>query len=149
MKDTWPHCGLINIPATPAVYSAAELLEQAKIARIAEITALQNVKLYTNITTAFPSGAATIQMRNADDWMNFLSAVTDATLLPAASPVSFRTLDNVTQTLTAAQLIAIGAAVLAVKKAILAAGWAHDDAVRALTAPEAVTTYDITIGWPA
>ena len=141
-------CVQITDAQADAIRNPLPTLAQAQAARIADVTTLQNAKLYSNIPAAFPSGTKIIQMRNSEDWVNFLTAITDASLLAGSDQVSFRTLDNVTQALTAAQLIAIGVTVIAVKKTILEQGWVHDDAIMALATVSAVQAYDITTGWP-
>ena len=140
-----------NHPDINRIYTVAQAIEK----RIKEVSVLQNSKVYSNIDATFPNGIKTIQFRNDLDWMNFLTSVTEAYSLPASTEVSYRTIDNVIQLLTANQLVAIGKYVDSIKKTILTQGWAHDDAIRALSvgaATEAqkitsIMAYDVTVGW--
>jgi hypothetical protein len=140
-----------NHPDINRIYTVAQAIEK----RIKEVSVLQNSKVYSNIDATFPNGIKTIQFRNDLDWMNFLTSVTEAYSLPAGVEVSYRTIDNVNQLLTANQLVTIGKYVDSIKKTILTQGWAHDDAIRALANTQgteeskiaAILAYDISIGW--
>lgn len=135
---------------TPPKYAS---LAEAKEAKLYEVDQLRLIKTFTDVPVIFPSGQTKeIQFRNEFDMNNLMSVATAGiALIVAGTPsaeVVYRTKDNTTQTITAAQMIAVGMAVLSAKQAVVSAAWGHKDAIRQLDTIEAVENYDLTIGWP-
>jgi len=146
MGDLWDGTNITPRPKYDTV-------EQARTAALSEVDRLRLQKTFTDIAVDFPSGdKKEIQFRNEFDMSNLMSVATAGIALivsgtPAAEVV-YRTKDNTTQTLTAAQMVAIGMAVLSAKQAVVSAAWAHKDAIRQLETIKAVEKYDLTKGWP-
>ena len=67
----------------------------------------------------------------------------------SADTVSFRDAEDVTHTLTGAEAVQFGLAVMQWVSAHYAAAWAHKDAIKALQAAgEDFSEYDLSQGWP-
>lgn len=127
--------------------------------RCADVESLYLEKLYTDTTVTFPDGDKVVQFRDSTDRGNLESVCLTAAGLVAigagATPMVYRTADDVNQALTATQMMNIGLAVSAAKQVIRDKGWAHKVALRAICAGagtdaekvEAITAYDITGGW--
>lgn len=99
----------------------------------------------------FPDGlTGTIQTRTALDLGNITGQALAALILQSqavAGPVlSFRDEQNVTHTMTPAQMVQMGMASSAFVSATYAAKWAHDAAIDAW---QGAKPYDISTGWPA
>jgi hypothetical protein len=126
-------------------------LESAKAKKLAMVNSLYQVKMYCPTPATFPNGIKNIQLRNASEYNMFLSSVTEAMLYvingAPSTNIIYRTEDNVTQTLTAQQMVAIGQSIKTLKTSIAQSSWNHKDAIRDLTTIESVNSYDITIGW--
>lgn len=99
-----------------------------------------------------PHGVLGLQLRDADDKANWLTLKDTARDLIAAGQgaalLPLRTTENVVLQLSAEQIVAVLGSMAAHGASVLAASWAHKDAIRALATVEPVATYDITTGWP-
>ena len=142
------------------VLTAAEQCSAACLSRCQEVDMLYATKIYTDVTAAFPDGDKVIQFRDSIDRSNLESVCAGATALVAlgqgATQMVYRTLDDVNQAVTAAQMATIGLAVLAAKQAITNQRWAHKDAICAIEADLLksdeqklidLAGYDIQAGW--
>ncbi len=125
-----------------------------------QVDVLLEVKMYTDVGAVFPTGTKTIQFRNNADRDNLRDVCAGATVLIAlgqgSTAMVYRTLDNVNQTITASEMLAIGLGVLNAKQALVSKAWEHKDALMticnntAITEAERITAmiaYDITAGW--
>lgn len=142
--------GLGNIPSP--YQTVNEILSTALTNKKNAVDKLCNSKIYTDTPAIFPSGIKNIQFRDQNDELNFTISIMDATInvvngLPLTN-VIYRTSDNITQTLTSAQLVTIGQTIKANKLAIKQAAWVHKDALSLLNTKELIDSYDITTGWP-
>lgn len=144
-------------PLTP---TAEELCTAACLSRCQEVDVLYSTKMFTDVTVTFPTGDKVIQFRDNTDRSNIESVCAGATALVAlgqgATQMVYRTLDDVNQVVTAAQMVAIGLAVLTTKQAITDQRWAHKDAICAIEADPLKTAeqklidiagYNILAGW--
>jgi len=148
--DPRPSDGSYVAEFTPPKYAS---LAEAKTARLSEVDQLRLTKTFTDVAVDFPSGdKKEIQFRNEFDMSNLMSVATAGiALIVSGAPtaeVVYRTKDNTTQTVTAAQMVSVGVAVLSAKQAVVSAAWTHKDAIRQLETIEAVEAYDLTVGWP-
>lgn len=127
-------------------------LEDAKIDVGRQIDALRIAKTFSDVDVQIKGAKKVVQLRNEFDLSNLLSvAVAGLALVVSgkpADPVVYRTQDNVTNELTAFEMITMGMQVMAAKQAVVSAAWAHKDALRQCKTVEAVEAYDITKGWP-
>lgn len=130
-----------------------EVLMKAKmIEREAEVEALRNRYLYTDVTVQFPGGDyAVIQFRNEADRTNLSNvgagAMSYVLLGAPETPMVYRTEDNVIRTVTAAEMIQIAGYVLQSKQGVVDNAWKHKDAMKQLESLVSLETYDITTGW--
>jgi len=145
------------IPPTP---TAAELCSTACLSRCKEVDMLYSSKIFTDVAVTFPAGDKVIQFRDNTDRSNLESVCAGATALVALgqgeTQMVYRTIDDVNQAVTAAQMAAIGLSVLSMKQAITNQRWAHKDAICAiyedlLKSDEQklidLAGYDIQVGW--
>lgn len=123
-------------------------VEELKTKKKQEVHSLRLEKFYTNITVTFPSGDAVIQFRDEFDRANLANVATACINMAPSAEVVYRTEDNVTQTLTAAEMLEIATNVLNTKQDIVTASWIHKDTIDALTTVQDVFNYDITTNWP-
>ena len=132
--------------------SVYEPAEKIKTEKLAKIDATYQSMLYTNTTALFPSGSKVIQLRNEKDFDAFKTQALASFARLAAkrdeAKVKFRTEDNVTQELPAAEFVPVALDILDAKQALWDVRTAHKDALLDLTTIEDVTAYDITAGWP-
>lgn len=124
-------------------------------ARILEVDALRTSKIAAGKPHTFPDGTTgTVQLRHERDSVNINAVTTAGTALVAAGSddtVAFRDAEDVTHTLTGAEAVQFGLAVMQWMTAHYAAAWAHKDAIRLLahgTDLAALADYDIHTGWP-
>ena len=93
-----------------------------------------------------------MQLRHERDTVNVNAVATAGTALMAAGSsdtVPFRDAEDVTHTLTGAEAVQFGLAVMQWVSAHYAAAWAHKDAIKAMqTAGEDIADYDLSQGWP-
>ena len=163
VKLTWGQAWeVIDRYATQAEADAA-VAAQCTInclSRCAEIEVLYSTKMFTDVTAAFPAGDKVIQFRDNTDRANLESVCAGATALVALgqgdTQMVYRTLDDNSQVVTAAQMAVIGLGVLAAKQAITDKRWVHKDALHAIEVDAVKTSeqklidiaaYDITAGW--
>lgn len=144
-------------PLTP---TAEELCSAACLSRCQEVDALYADKMFTDVTATFPTGDKVIQFRDNIDRSSLESVCAGATAIVAlgqgATQMVYRTLDDVNQVVTAAQMVVIGLGVLAAKQAVTDQRWAHKDAICAIEADPLKTAeqklidiagYNILAGW--
>jgi hypothetical protein len=111
-------------------------------------------KMYSEIEVILPYGLATIQFRNENDRTNLSNVASGATALiisgtPGAT-MSYRTLDNTIQSVTALQMLGIAMEVLNTKQAITNAKWDHKDALQAFVDNndyQSIVDHDVYAGW--
>ena len=149
--------GWTLVPATEekAAQSARETLQQADQLRerLAAIDAERDARIARGKPHTFPDGTTgTVQLRHERDSVNINAVATAGTALVAAGSdgtVAFRDAEDVTHTLTGAEAVQFGLAVMQWVSAHYAAAWAHKDAIKALQAAgEDITGYDLSRGWP-
>ena len=127
-------------------------LEARRESRVRDVAAELGARLSSYAHDFGPGyGVLHLQLRDNDDRTNWLTLRTTATDLILAglgdNPVlAIRTEENITVSLNALQAAQVMGAMAAWGGAMLAAGWAHKDAVRVSDDPESI---DITQGWPA
>lgn len=119
--------------------------------KLAALDALYRLKFYSNTEALFPSGTKVIQLRDDTDFRAFervvLAAITRQAAQRENAMVDFRTEDNVTQSLPAAEFIPVALDILDAKHAIWKVKTAHKDAINELTNAQAAV-YDENEGWP-
>ncbi len=149
--------GWTLVPATEekAAQSARETLQQADQLRerLAAIDAERDARIARGKPHTFADGTTgTVQLRHERDSVNINAVATAGTALVAAGSngtVAFRDAEDVTHTLTGAEAVQFGLAVMQWVSAHYAAAWAHKDAIKALQAAgEDITGYDLSQGWP-
>ena len=138
-----------------AAQSAREALLQAQQlrARLAAIDAERDARIARGKPHTFPDGTTgTVQLRHERDTVNVNAVATAGTALVAAGSegtVAFRDAEDVTHTLTGAEAVQFGLAVMQWVSAHYAAAWAHKDAIKAKQAAgEDIAGYDLSQGWP-
>jgi len=138
-----------------AAQSARETLQQADQLRerLAAIDAERDARIARGKPHTFPDGTTgTVQLRHERDSVNINAVATAGTALVAAgsdSTVAFRDVGDVTHTLTGAEAVQFGLAVMQWVSAHYAAAWAHKDAIKAKQAAgEDIAGYDLSQGWP-
>lgn len=153
---------IVPVPETPddatRVHDSLSAIDSERDARIAR-----------GKPHVFPDGTTgTVQLRHARDTANVNALASAGTALLALqdqhSTLAFRDGEDVTHSLTAAEAVQLGLAVMQWVSAHYTAAWAHKDALRALlaTANDAgasksartrarkdIAAYDFSIGWPA
>ena len=121
-----------------AAQSARETLQQADQLRerLAAIDAERDARIARGKPHTFPDGTTgTVQLRHERDSVNINAVATAGTALVAAGSdgtVAFRDAEDVTHTLTGAEAVQFGLAVMQWVSAHYAAAWAHKDAIKAL-----------------
>lgn len=136
----------------PEDYEESEVTNfNAKVNKIVALESLYSTKYYSNVSAEFPSGTKVIQLRDDSDFRAFervvLASVTRQAARRENAMVSFRTEDNVTQTLPASEFIPVALDILDAKQAIWKVKTAHKDIINELTEEQA-SVYDETAGWP-
>ena len=148
---------LVPTAEEKAAQSAREVMQQAQQLRerLAGVDAERDARIARGKPHPFPDGTTgTVQLRHERDTVNVNAVATAGTALVAvgsADTVSFRDAEDVTHTLTGAEAVQFGLAVMQWVSAHYAAAWAHKDAIRALADRgdvQAVADYDIQTGWP-
>lgn len=153
---------IVPVPETPddatRVHDLLSAIDSERDARIAR-----------GKPHVFPDGTTgTVQLRHARDTANVNALASAGTALLALPDqqrtLAFRDGEDVTHSLTAAEAVQLGLAVMQWVSAHYAAAWAHKDALRALlaTANDAgasksvrtrarkdIAAYDLSVGWPA
>ena len=153
----WAGDGWVLVPASEAD-AAMEAAQAAARARQLEVAlsgvdAERDVRIARGKPHRFPDGTTgTVQLRHERDSVNINAVATAGTALVAAgsdSTVAFRDAEDVTHTLTGAEAVQFGLAVMQWVSAHYAAAWAHKDAIKALQAAgEDIAGYDLSQGWP-
>jgi len=153
----WAGDGWVLVPASEAD-AAMEVAQAAARARQLEavlsgVDAERDVRIARGKPHRFPDGTTgTVQLRHERDSVNINAVATAGTALVAAgsdSTVAFRDVGDVTHTLTGAEAVQFGLAVMQWVSAHYAAAWAHKDAIKAMqTAGEDIADYDLSQGWP-
>jgi len=136
----------IILPVPPA---------EAKILKCQQIDIYRDTLFYSDVDVSFPTGIKTIRFRNVNDRRNFLDVVTGALSLKVDGKgndeVSFITVDNNIQTLTANEMVVIGDFVLQKQKALIYTARLKKDTINALPEDEnlqtALDSFSITDGW--
>lgn len=127
-------------------------VEEAKADLGKQIDALRAEKTFSDVDVQIKGVKRAVQFRGDEDLANLLSvAVAGIALIVSGKPgdpVVYRTKDNVTNELTAFEMLAVGMTVMAAKQAVVSAAWTHKDAIKNLSTIEEVEAYDITSGWP-
>ena len=153
----WAGDGWVLVPADEekAAQSARETLQQADQLRerLAAIDAERDARIARGKPHTFPDGTTgTVQLRHERDSVNINAVATAGTALVAAGSdgtVAFRDAEDVTHTLTGAEAVQFGLAVMQWVSAQYAAAWAHKDAIKAKqAASEDIAGYDLSQGWP-
>lgn len=153
----WAGDGWVLVPASEAdaameVAQAAARARQLEVA-LSGVDAERDVRIARGKPHRFPDGTTgTVQLRHERDSVNINAVATAGTALVAAgsdSTVAFRDAEDVTHTLTGAEAVQFGLAVMQWVSAHYAAAWAHKDAIKAMqTAGEDIAGYDLSQGWP-
>ena len=153
----WAGDGWVLVPASEAD-AAMEAAQAAARARQLEVAlsgvdAERDVRIARGKPHRFPDGTTgTVQLRHERDSVNINAVATAGTALVAAgsdSTVAFRDAEDVTHTLTGAEAVQFGLAVMQWVSAQYAAAWAHKDAIKAKQAAgEDIAGYDLSQGWP-
>ena len=153
----WAGDGWVLVPASEAD-AAMEAAQAAARARQLEVAlsgvdAERDVRIARGKPHRFPDGTTgTVQLRHERDSVNINAVATAGTALVAAGSdgtVAFRDAEDVTHTLTGAEAVQFGLAVMQWVSAHYAAAWAHKDAIKALQAAgEDIAGYDLSQGWP-
>lgn len=153
----WAGDGWVLVPASEAD-AAMEVAQAAARARQLEavlsgVDAERDVRIARGKPHRFPDGTTgTVQLRHERDSVNINAVATAGTALVAAgsdSTVAFRDAEDVTHTLTGAEAVQFGLAVMQWVSAHYAAAWAHKDAIKAMQAAgEDIAGYDLSQGWP-
>ena len=153
----WAGDGWVLVPASEAD-AAMEAAQAAARARQLEVAlsgvdAERDARIAQGKPHTFPDGTTgTVQLRHERDSVNINAVATAGTALVAAgsdSTVAFRDAEDVTHTLTGAEAVQFGLAVMQWVSAHYAAAWAHKDAIKALQAAgEDIAGYDLSQGWP-
>lgn len=155
----WAGDGWVLVPASEAD-AAMEAAQAAARARQLEavlsgVDAERDARIARGKPHTFPDGTTgTVQLRHERDSVNINAVATAGTALVAAGSdgtVAFRDAEDVTHTLTGAEAVQFGLAVMQWVSAHYAAAWAHKDAIRLLahgTDLAALADYDIQTGWP-
>lgn len=153
----WAGDGWVLVPASEAD-AAMEAAQAAARARQLEVAlsgvdAERDVRIARGKPHRFPDGTTgTVQLRHERDSVNINAVATAGTALVAAgsdSTVAFRDAEDVTHTLTGAEAVQFGLAVMQWVSAHYAAAWAHKDAIKAMQAAgEDIAGYDLSQGWP-
>lgn len=129
----------------------ADVAEAIKI-RKKEVDAIRDEKVYSDIPADFAGTPGVIQFRNEEDRMNLTNVTQGAQVsVTNGNPsqvIIYRDKANVRHSVTAAQMLSIGASALQGKQAIAVAAWDHKDAIKLLTSVSAIKAYDINTGWP-
>lgn len=138
-----------------AAQSDRETLQQVQQLRerLAAVDAERDARIARGKPHTFADGTTgTVQLRHERDRVNINAVATAGTALVAAGStdtVSFRDAEDVTHTLTGAEAVQFGLAVMQWVSAHYAAAWAHKDAIKALQAAgEDIAGYDLSQGWP-
>lgn len=144
--------GISPLPAwTVGKTQITPIQPSSKAVKLASVDSLYTAKFYSNTTALFPSGSKVVQLRDEADFRSFervvLAAVTRQAAQRENATVEFRTEDNVTQNLPAAEFIPVALDILDAKQAIWKIKTAHKDALSEM-AEEEVALYDETVGWP-
>ena len=153
----WAGDGWVLVPASEAD-AAMEAAQAAARARQLEVAlsgvdAERDARIARGKPHTFPDGTTgTVQLRHERDSVNINAVATAGTALVAAGSdgtVAFRDAEDVTHTLTGAEAVQFGLAVMQWVSAHYAAAWAHKDAIKAMqTAGEDIAGYDLSQGWP-
>ena len=153
----WAGDGWVLVPASEAD-AAMEAAQAAARARQLEavlsgVDAERDVRIARGKPHRFPDGTTgTVQLRHERDSVNINAVATAGTALVAAGSdgtVAFRDAEDVTHTLTGAEAVQFGLAVMQWVSAHYTAAWAHKDAIKALQAAgEDIAGYDLSQGWP-
>lgn len=150
----------LNAQAWSRVYTITDKpLSVLADTRIREVVKLHTQHLYTDMEVLFPSGLATIQFRNDTDRMNLSNQASGAMAhiisgLPD-TVMKYRTLDNIWQEITAAQMLQLAMEVLTTKQVIKETETFHKDALKVMadpilspaTTPADIVNYDVTTQW--
>jgi uncharacterized protein DUF4376 len=137
-------------PEEEAAFLASQVpdLNAAKDARKNEVDSLRDAKL----AAGFPFMGKVIQFdpRSEAKITGGHALARDARdgLIPWPADFRWRTADNTFLPLTMEQMLQLGQTAAGIADAMLKRGWAHKDAIEAMTEPAAVQAYDITAGWP-
>ena len=153
----WAGDGWVLVPASEAD-AAMEAAQAAARARQLEVAlsgvdAERDARIARGKPHTFPDGTTgTVQLRHERDSVNINAVATAGTALVAAGSdgtVAFRDAEDVTHTLTGAEAVQFGLAVMQWVSAHYAAAWAHKDAIKALQAAgEDIAGYDLSQSWP-
>ena len=153
----WAGDGWVLVPAREAD-AAMEAAQAAARARQLEavlsgVDAERDTRIARGKPHTFPDGTTgTVQLRHERDSVNINAVATAGTALVAAGSngtVAFRDAEDVTHTLTGAEAVQFGLAVMQWVSTHYAAAWAHKDAIKALQAAgEDIAGYDLSQGWP-
>ena len=153
----WAGDGWVLVPASEA-HAAEDAAQAAARARQLEavlsgVDAERDARIARGKPHTFPDGTTgTVQLRHERDSVNINAVATAGTALVAAGSdgtVAFRDAEDVTHTLTGAEAVQFGLAVMQWVSAHYAAAWAHKDAIKALQAAgEDIAGYDLSQGWP-
>ena len=133
--------------AADRIYSVAE----KKALKKADIETLRDLKIAAGVPYTFSGNAPSlIQTRDQRDFRN-ITGISVAGIIQSGQDVTlkFRDQDDVDHDITPAQAVELGSVVMQRISDIYNASWRHKDAVEALSSPDAIDSYDITIGWPA
>lgn len=153
----WAGDGWTLVPSAEAKAALAANEAQIKAQRLREMFAAVDAERDARITRGkphiFPDGTTgTVQLRHERDLVNVNAVVTAGMALVAAGSdgtAAFRDAEDVTHTLTGAEAVQFGLAVMQWVSAHYAAAWAHKDALKAMQAAgEDISGYDLSQGWP-
>lgn len=122
------------------------------VRKTAEVDAHRDALIAAGCPYAFPDGlSGTIQTRNDNDFIN-ISGIAAAGLAlmvtQSAETLVFLDCENVLHTLTGAQAVAMGMAVMAWRQGIYSASWHLKRTVFPLLTPQNLAAFDVAANWP-
>ena len=128
-----------------------DILQQRIEERCKEVNILHNQYRYSDVEADFNGTKAVIQFRDELDRNNLSNVAQAATVLVMSgqpdTELTWRTADNVIQSIAATQMVTIAMGVLDEKQRIIENAWRLKDALRACTDMDAVEAININEGW--
>jgi hypothetical protein len=123
-----------------------------RLRKAEEIHAVREAKIAAGVPYDFPDGGGTIQTRDMTDARNIQTSVISALILQAAGETKpvlvFRDMEDVSHSMTPAQVLEMGLYVAQYGQAIYSASWQLRDMAKTMTAEE-IAAFDVASGWPA
>lgn len=128
-------------------------IEEARLAARGRLEAIYDAKVGAGAPWDFGGNPQTLQIREQDkaNWLTFRGVCQElaaAGLGDDPAPLPMRATSNETFSVTANEGLTITAAIRTYAAGLLAAYWAHKDAITAAETVEAVQALDLGAGWP-